>query len=75
MIKLTVIDHEGEAALVLPEDALTMLNARLGDEVILEETSGGQFVLITTAPSHEGRVERGRAFLSRYEPTFRALAK
>jgi hypothetical protein len=73
MISCKLEQVGGRVVLVLDDDALTVLNARVGDNVYLE--TGGGVVRITERETWvEDPHARGRAFLRRYQRTLDRLA-
>jgi len=69
------IEIDGAVGAVSSEEALAILEAKIGDDLRLPLTEDGEVVLSAHAPCREARLERGRAFIEKYRPTFEALAK
>ena len=64
----------GRLALVLDEDAVQALNARVGDVLHLEPTPQGALQVVERGTWTEDTHARGRAFLKRYRRTFEQLS-
>jgi hypothetical protein len=75
MAVMKFIEIDGGVGAVFSDEALAILKAKLGDDLRLTVTEGGEVMLSAHAPGREARLERGRAFIEKYRPTFEALAK
>jgi len=75
MIALKVTQIDGDMALVLNDQMRELLGVAEGDVVYVRVSADGELTLAKQDMSFEARRERGRAFLSRYQKTFDALAK
>ena len=60
---------------VLPKEALTRLNAREGDRLVLTETTDGGFRLTPHAADFERKMKVVESLSRRYRNTLRELAK
>ena len=75
MIVLKIAETADGLAILLSPEAQELLGAIPGGEVGFEISPDGELVLASQDMSFEARRARGRAFLKRYEKTFKALAK
>ena len=75
MIVLKIEQTEKGLAIVLSPEAQELFGAIAGQDVGFEVSDDGQLTIGKLDMSFEARRERGRAFLKRYEKTFRDLAK
>lgn len=75
MIELKIEQTEKGLAIVLTPEAQELLGAADGRSIGFEVSEDGQLMLGALDMSFEARRERGRAFLKRYDETFKALAK
>jgi hypothetical protein len=75
MIVLKIAQTGDGLAILLSPEVQELLGATPGGEVGFEVSPNGELVLAAQDMSFEARRARGRAFLKRYEDTFKALAK
>jgi hypothetical protein len=75
MIALKVEKIGDKVAVILNEEAIDILNARVGGVLHLEPTRDGQVLAAVTQETWvEDPHARGRAFLKRYNRTFEQLS-
>jgi hypothetical protein len=75
MIALKIEKVGDQVAVILTEEALDLLNARVGGVLHLEPTSDGAVLAAVTQETWiEDPHARGRAFLRRYNRTFQRLS-
>lgn len=78
MIALKLEQVGDRLGVILDETARAELKAKAGETVYLQRSPQGELVLETHEAAQEaddGRQERGRAFLKRYQKTLDELAK
>ncbi|MBI1196904.1 MAG: hypothetical protein GC203_03500 [Phenylobacterium sp.] len=75
MIELKIEQTEKGLAIVLTPEAQELLGAADGQTIGFQVTDDGELRLGALDMSFEARRARGRAFLKRYDETFKALAK
>ena len=75
MIVLKIAQTADGLAILLNAEAQQLLGVAAGEEVGFEVSENGELVLAAQDMSFDARRERGRAFLKRYEKTFKTLAK
>lgn len=75
MIALKVEKIGDQVAVILNEEAIDVLNARVGGVLHLEPTADGRVLAAVTQETWvEDPHARGRAFLKRYNRTFEQLS-
>ncbi|HEY2749757.1 hypothetical protein [Phenylobacterium sp.] len=74
MISCKLEQVDGRLALVLDDDAVETLGARVGDTLHLELSSDGVLLIAERQTWIEDNHARGRAFLRRYRRTFEQLS-
>jgi putative addiction module antidote len=72
--KAKIIQIGNSVGVVLPKEALAVLNAGKGDTLTLSRTADG-LKLSAFDPEVEEQIEAGREFMREYRDTLRALAK
>lgn len=72
--KAKIIQIGNSVGVVLPKEALAVLNAGKGDTLTLSRTADG-LKLSAFDPEVEKQIEAGRDFMRDYRDTLRALAK
>lgn len=75
MVALKVTKIGDEVAVVLTEELREALGVAEGGTLYAEQSSEGEVTLAKRDMSFEGRRERGRAFIGRYQKTLDELAK
>jgi hypothetical protein len=75
MIVLKITQTADGPAILLSPEALELLGASVGEQVSFSVSETGELTIGPQDMSFEARRERGRAFLKRYDKTFKALAK
>lgn len=74
MLKLKLTKVGTSTGAVLPKEMLARLKVERGATLFAVETPSG-YLLTPYDPGIEEQLELGRAFMSEYRETFRALAK
>lgn len=72
--KAKIIQIGNSVGVVLPKEALAVLNAGKGDTLTLSRTADG-LKLSAFDPEVDEQIEAGREFMREYRDTLRALAK
>ncbi len=73
-MKLKLRSVGTSTGILLPKEMLLRLKLKKNDNIFAVETPDG-YLLTPYDPEVERQVSKGRAFMSRYRETFRALAK
>jgi antitoxin component of MazEF toxin-antitoxin module len=74
MHKLTLIEIGDSLGAILPDELLTQLGLKAGDELRAAETPDG-YILTPGAAPQADEVQAGREFMADFSDTFGKLAK
>ena len=75
MARLRIVQTEAGLAVLLDAETEKFLGVSAGDEVGLGMSIDGDLILRSDVPTLDQQLAHGRAFMSRYDKTFKALAK
>jgi putative addiction module antidote len=74
MVKLTVRKIGNSLGVILPQDALNMLNLKEGDQLVMTDAPDGA-KLTASDPEFERQMAIGEDLIRRYRNTLKELAK
>ena len=74
MHRLTLIEIGDSLGAILPDELLTQLSLKAGDELRAAETPDGYILTTDTTPQVD-EVQAGREFMADFSDTFGKLAK